>query len=53
MKENENWERDALKQIANAQIIEQRRARRWGIFFKFLGFMYLFAILACIRRLSM
>ncbi len=50
MKENnENWERDTLKQIALAQITEQRRARRWGIFFKILTFGYLFAILALIK----
>lgn len=50
MKENnENWERDALKQIALAQVTEQRRARRWGIFFKFLGFGYLFLILALVK----
>lgn len=50
MKENnENWERDALKKIALAQVTEQRRARRWGIFFKFLGFGYLFLILALVK----
>ena len=42
---NNNWERDALKQIALAGIKEQRRARRWGIFFKILGFAYLFVFL--------
>ncbi|MEY3220637.1 MAG: hypothetical protein RIT27_1994 [Pseudomonadota bacterium] len=46
---NENWERETIKQIALAQVTEQRRARRWGIFFKFLGFMYLFAILALVK----
>ena len=38
---NDNWEKDALKEIALAGIKEQQRSRRWGIFFKFLGFAYL------------
>jgi protease IV len=42
----DNWERDALTKIALAGIQEQRRARRWGIFFKLLGFAYLFVVLA-------
>jgi len=46
---NDNWARETIKQIALAQVTEQRRARRWGIFFKFLGFMYLFAILMLIK----
>jgi protease-4 len=40
-----NWERQALERIALAGLIEQRRARRWGIFFKLLIFIYLFALL--------
>ncbi len=39
------WERDVLRQIATSALTEQRRARRWGIFFKALGFLYLFGIL--------
>lgn len=50
MKENEeHWERETLKQIALAQLTEQRRARRWGVFFKILTFGYLFAILVLIK----
>ncbi|WP_410497399.1 S49 family peptidase [Chitinibacter sp. S2-10] len=41
---NESFERDALKEILTASIKEQRSARRWGIFFKFLTFAYLFMI---------
>src|SRR5215212_5713797 len=41
----ENWERAALEKIALAAIQEQRRARHWGIFFKLLLFIYLFAVL--------
>lgn len=29
-----------------ANVVEQRRGRRWGIFFKFLGFSYVFIFLA-------
>ena len=40
-----DWERRTLEKVALAAIHEQRRARRWGIFFKFLIFIYLFAVL--------
>lgn len=36
-----NWEKEALREIALAGIKEQRHSRRWGIFFKLLGFAYL------------
>jgi protease IV len=39
------WERSALEKIALASLQEQRRSRRWSIFFKLLGFIYLFALL--------
>ncbi|HSC81520.1 MAG TPA: S49 family peptidase [Chitinolyticbacter sp.] len=42
----DNWEREALNQLLQAGIKEQRRTRRWGIFFKLLGFGYLFVVLA-------
>jgi len=41
----ENWERKTLEKVALAAIQEQRRARHWGIFFKLLLFIYLFALL--------
>ena len=37
---NNNWEKEAIVEIALAGIKEQRRSRRWGIFFKLLGFTY-------------
>jgi protease IV len=40
-----DWERAAIEKIALAAIQEQRRARHWGIFFKLLLFIYLFALL--------
>ena len=41
----ETWERDLLDRLAFAAVTEQRRARRWGIFFKLLLFVYLFSLL--------
>jgi len=41
----ENWERSVLEKLAMSAIQEQRRARRWGIFFKALTFGYLFFLL--------
>jgi protease-4 len=43
--ENENktdgWERGVLEKVALAAITEQTRARRWGVFFKSLTFLYI------------
>jgi len=35
------WEREVLSRVAFAGVGEQRRARRWGIFFKILTFTYI------------
>lgn len=40
-----HWERSVLEKVALASITEQRRSRRWGIFFKLLFFVYLFVFL--------
>src|SRR5262245_11434953 len=40
-----HWERQVLEKVALAAIQEQRRARHWGVFFKLLLFIYLFALL--------
>ena len=40
-----NWERQVLEKIALAAVQEQRRSRHWSIFFKILGFGYLFILL--------
>ncbi len=42
---DDRWARDTLTKVALAAVTEQRRARRWGIFFKFLFFGYLLALL--------
>ena len=39
------WEREILTRLAYAGLREQRLSRRWGIFFKLLGFTYLFILL--------
>ncbi len=44
-REETAWERDLVNRLAFAALNEQRRARRWGIFFKSLLFIYLFALL--------
>ena len=44
-----HWERETLIQLATASLREQRRARRWGIFFKLLTFAYLIALLVILR----
>lgn len=41
----DNWERSVLEKLALSAIQEQRRARRWSIFFKTLTFAYLFIVL--------
>ena len=41
----ENWERAAIEKIALSSLQEHKRARRWGIFFKSLAVIYLFALL--------
>lgn len=43
-----NWERNVLEKLAMSAIQEQRRTRRWGIFFKLLTFAYLFFLFAMV-----
>jgi protease-4 len=44
----DNWERSVLEKLAMSAIQEQRRTRRWGIFFKLLTFVYLFFLFAVV-----
>lgn len=37
----DQWERKLVEKITMAGVAEQRRARRWGIFFKLLTFAYI------------
>jgi len=41
----EGWERKVIEKVALSAIAEQRAARRWGILFKSLILIYLFAVL--------
>jgi len=49
-----NWERGVIEKLATEAIREQRRSRRWGIFFKLLTFAYItfFVVLAIDWRIS-
>ncbi len=40
-----NWERKVVERLAFEALAEQRRKRRWGIFFKLLGFAYFTVLL--------
>lgn len=39
--DDEEWQRDLVNRLSFASLIEQRRARRWGIAFKFAFLIYL------------
>lgn len=43
--DKENWTEELISRIAFAGVVEQRRARRWSIFFKFLLATYLLVLL--------
>ena len=43
--DDERWAREVLSKLAFAAVTEQRRTRRWGIFFKLLFFAYLLLLL--------
>ncbi|MCU7880160.1 MAG: S49 family peptidase [Candidatus Thiodiazotropha sp. (ex Lucinoma aequizonata)] len=43
--EPSRWERDLLNRMLMTTVVENRRSRRWGIFFKLFIFGYLFLIL--------
>ncbi len=40
-----SWEREVLEKVAMSAVREQRTARHWSIFFKLLGFTFLFILL--------
>jgi protease-4 len=44
----EDWHKDLVEKLASDALIERRRARRWGIFFKFLTFAYLVVVLVAL-----
>ncbi|ORU89642.1 MAG: peptidase S49 [Cycloclasticus sp. symbiont of Poecilosclerida sp. M] len=42
----ENWEQSVLEKVAMASVLEQKRARRWSVFFKLLLVTYIIGISA-------
>ncbi|HEV3240836.1 MAG TPA: S49 family peptidase [Casimicrobiaceae bacterium] len=45
---DEQWERGVIERLATEGLREQRRARRWGIFFKLLTFTFLIIALSIV-----
>jgi len=43
--DGDRWQRELIEKLATAALREQRRARRWGIFWRLLFFVYLTVIL--------
>jgi protease-4 len=43
--DKDDWERKTIERLASSALDEQRKSRNWGIFFKSLTFIYLFALL--------
>ncbi len=41
---NGDWHRELVENLARDALVERRRARRWGIFFKLLTFAYLIGV---------
>ncbi len=39
------WQRDTIEKLASSALTEQKRSRRWSVFFKALMFIYLFIVL--------
>ena len=46
------WEREVLERLAFAALREQRSRRRWGIFFKLVGFAYLTGLIVLLVGLG-
>ena len=42
---DDGWHKDLVERLASDALIERRRARRWGIFFKLLTFAYVTLLL--------
>jgi len=41
---DQQWERSVLERVALASVVEQRRSRRWGIFFKLSFLLYIIVV---------
>jgi len=44
--QNSEWQNKVIEKLAFSSLKEQKAARRWGILFKILTFLYLFTLLA-------
>ena len=44
--QDNNWQQKIIEKLALSGLKEQQTARRWGVFFKFLLFIYLFVVLS-------
>ncbi|TCW33811.1 protease-4 [Gulbenkiania mobilis] len=44
--DNPNWERDLVEKLAMAALVEQRRARRWRIFFRLVWLVFFLVLIA-------
>jgi protease-4 len=45
-KQDSQWQKGVIEKLAMSSLKEQKASRRWGVFFKILTFLYLFAIFA-------
>ena len=45
MAEQDNWQQQTIEKLALSSLEEQKKARKWGILFKSLTFLYLFVVL--------
>lgn len=52
MSDERDNERSALERLLLAHLDEQRRARRWSMFFRLMGLLWLFALIAMLIRLA-
>lgn len=48
----QNGERSTLERLLLAHLDEQRRTRRWGVFFKLMALLWLFSLIAVIAHLG-
>ena len=44
-KKDNQWEKNVIEKIATDSLLEQKKTRRWGIFFKLFTLSYLGIIL--------
>lgn len=44
--QDRGWQKGVIEKLAMSSLQEQKAARRWGVFFKILIFLYLFTVLA-------